>query len=495
MKACKKIISTILATILFGSAIAFNLSQDKDVTAETPIKTEQTNAAEGAKMVTLTQDSIEVTGSTATVSTNGYNGNNSICLTAGSPKMYLYIDGLDQYKTNTRVHVSLRFYLEYAIDTANITTWYSPLQLSKEGGLYVDSDMPREKWNFINYDTVVMERHGRKCVQLNVSGNAGEVMYISTPTVSADQTEEKYTLGGCQIYHLPAKHPNPGLALTENYIIISPTGKVVVIDGGDEHNASDLYDFIIQFTNKVDHWFISHYHSDHVKALITMLQNPLYDIQIENLHYNFPTKEKCQAGFAYIASLIPNFTGDETAIMEEYKAALNAGTPKVLNRVTSTMGQVYDLGGDCRIKVISDPDFEPNTNYGNNTSLMYKLETAGENVLFLNDIGDTGNEYITANPTINYTNGTRATFREEIADCAYVQLGHHGQRGPLLDFYNYCTDMRICLYAAMGWLMNNDGGSGLNSTTNVETLATRDFMREKGVYKFYSQEMGVVKLV
>lgn len=446
---------------------------------------------ENVPMVTLTSNSIEVSGATATLSdTMGYFGCNSIQLTASSPSMYLYIDGLDAYKRNTRVHVSLRFYLEYATNTADSMTWYSPIELRKEGGLYVDGDMPRNTWNHISYDTVVIERGGRKCVQLSVSGNAGEVMYISALQVSADQTEKKYTLGGCEVYQMENT-----ATLMESYVIITPDKKVIVIDGGDAADAPVLYNFLIQFTHKIDHWFISHYHEDHCMALITMLQSPAYDFQIENLHYNFPTQAQCQAAFNYILSVAPT-ASDETPSMVQRKAVLDATNTKVKNRVTSQMGQVYEFGGDCRLKVISNPDFDINTNYGNNTSLMYKLETAGENVLFLNDIGDTGDEYIRDNPTINY-GGTipSATFREEIADCAYVQLGHHGQNGPSLNFYNYCTKMRICLYAAPEWIMNCSNGSGVNSATNLVTLATRDFMREKGVYKYYSQEMGRVKLV
>ena len=443
--------------------------------------------------VTLTQDSVEVSGATASVSEKDFYGNNSMCLTAGNPKMYLYIDGLDQYKTNTRVHVSLRLYLEIATTTAT-TSWYSPIELKKESGLYVDGDMPRNTWNHINYDTVVMERNGRKCVQLSVTANAGEVMYISTPTVSNDQTEKKYTLGGCQVYQMEFVSN-----LLQSYVIISPTGEVVVIDGGHASDAPVLYHFITKFTHRVDHWFISHYREDHCEALTTILQSGEYDIVIENLHYNFPTQAQCQAGFDYIKANYSGTVTDETSGMVQRKNILdNKSNFKVLNRVTSAMGQVFDLGGGSRMKVISNPDFEPNMNYGNNTSLMYKLETSEENVLFLNDIGDTGDEYITSNPTINYNGLPSATFREEIADCAYVQLGHHGQNGPSLNFYNYCTDMRICLYAAQAWVMNNvDGskGGGVNSHETLVTLATRDFMREKGIYKYYSQENGRVKLV
>lgn len=453
----------------------------------------QVKSGEEIPMVTLTANHIEVSGSTATVENNaGYFGGNAIKLTAGSPSMYLYIDGLENYKKNTRVHVSLRLYLEYTTDANVSTTWYSPIEVKKECGLYVDGDMPRNTWNQISYDTIVLERNGRKCVQMSITGNAGEVMYISSPQVSADQTEKKYTLGGCEVYQMENT-----ATLMEGYVIITPDKKVIVIDGGDTADAPTLYNFLMQFTHKIDHWFVSHYHGDHCGALVTMLQNNNYDFVIENLHYNFPTQAQCQAGFNYIASLIPGFTGDETASMVSRKNVLDATNSKIKNRITSTMGQVFEFGEDCRFKVISNPDFDPNTNYGNNTSLMYKLETAGENVLFLNDIGDTGDEYITANPTINY-GGTvgSATFREEIADCAYVQLGHHGQNGPSLNFYNYCTKMRICLYAAPQWIMNNDNGGGLSSeTSSLKTLATRDFMREKGVYKYYSQEMGRVRLV
>ena len=48
---------------------------------------------------------------------------------------------------------------------------------------------------------------------------------------------------------------------------------------------------------------------------------------------------------------------------------------------------------------------------------------------------------------------------------------------------------KVCLYPAVDWIYNNDNGSGFN-TANLDSLHTRDLMRERGVMNIYTSGMG-----
>jgi hypothetical protein len=68
-------------------------------------------------------------------------------------------------------------------------------------------------------------------------------------------------------------------------------------------------------------------------------------------------------------------------------------------------------------------------------------------------------------------------------------MAHHGQRGVSKEFYQ-SFKFKACLWSAPLWLYNNDRGEGFN-TSNLETIKTREWMKELGIQKHFVSADGL----
>ena len=74
------------------------------------------------------------------------------------------------------------------------------------------------------------------------------------------------------------------------YIITTANNKLIIVDGGLNLDRELVLDYINTLGNgKVDYWFITHPHGDHVGALIELLDKD--DIVVENLCFSFNSLE------------------------------------------------------------------------------------------------------------------------------------------------------------------------------------------------------------
>lgn len=64
-------------------------------------------------------------------------------------------------------------------------------------------------------------------------------------------------------------------------VIKSPHGKLIVVDGGWEADATKLSELILQQGGEVDAWLITHPHEDHVGALCAILNDTGRKIKID----------------------------------------------------------------------------------------------------------------------------------------------------------------------------------------------------------------------
>ena len=75
------------------------------------------------------------------------------------------------------------------------------------------------------------------------------------------------------------------------YRIITPTGKIVMIDGGNYKNPPEgetLYRLLQEQGGHVDAWFVTHPHSDHLGAIAYVLEHYGDQIAVDQFYFNFP---------------------------------------------------------------------------------------------------------------------------------------------------------------------------------------------------------------
>ena len=97
-------------------------------------------------------------------------------------------------------------------------------------------------------------------------------------------------LGGYSIL----QSPNMTHTQMMGYIIKTPNGNLIVIDGGNPGDAGYLREQIMESGGHVDLWLITHCHDDHFCALMKILEAP-DGITIDRICYNFPPRDWLEA--------------------------------------------------------------------------------------------------------------------------------------------------------------------------------------------------------
>lgn len=399
----------------------------------------------------FTEEDYIVENADAVLEKEGYLSSNTIKVTPQEEtvKVYLTLPELEEIENHQKTHVAFRLNIAGTLGT------YDDFVLSTWGGKQVDYAYPRDTWSYVNFDTQIFKKDSKNAILLQFDKVFGETLYISDIVINDDIYETENLLGGIEMYQLE----NQG-AQMESFIMLTPEGHVVVMDGGDVADTENFVQLLRQFTNKVDGWFVSHFHCDHVGTLVTMLDK--YDIEIDTLYYDFRGANN------------EGFTGDgDNHYIEKVNAIATKHADKVKEMVVTKKGDVFTYGS-LTMKVLNDGYFGPGNNQGNDTTVVYKMETPKESVLFLGDLGARGDVYL-----------KDVDFVNEIRTCRIIQMAHHGQNGVSDTFYRTIDDIRVCIYAAPRWLYdvildadyeNQPIGSG-----PWATLKTRNLMRELGV--------------
>jgi len=241
-----------------------------------------------------------------------------------------------------------------------------------------------------------------------------------------------------------------------SYLIETPDGKLVMIDGGYycQGDAEYLYELLCRHGKHVDLWFISHAHDDHYGALLWLMEKmERFDVSIDRLCFNFPSEEWLKT--------IENGGGYDRAMLflEEIKR-------HEIPVQTVYEGDIFECGG-LKTEVLNTPSEDEKYKMINDTSIMLLVHFPKRDVLFLGDMGwDSGDDYL-------------RTHGNEKIRCDIVQLAHHGQNGVTKEFYQ-AVQPKICLYTAPDWLWENDIGGGKGSGP-WKTLEVREWMEELSV--------------
>lgn len=377
-----------------------------------------------------------------------------ISLSVPNASVLFYVDCLD---TGDNVTVNFRIKIHGDGKSHN-----GDLCLYKNGGELIDYGFPNDVWSRVRFRTEVQGDESGKFVKVNIH-NGGEIFYISDVEIEKVEAK-KPLLGGVKLYSMEAK------GLMMGYVLVTKENKVIVFDGGAEADADELATFLSTLSNKVDYWFLTHFHDDHIHALYKILNS--YPIAIENLYYSFPDVEAIKRQSTDCDAWL-SVALDETVARH---------ADKVKSVCKPKKGDVIKVDDSVTVKVLNNGWFEQDgkhiNHYGNNSGIIYKVQTPEEPILFLGDIGERGDEYL-----------KDEWFKKEVETCTVIQMAHHGQDCVSVDFYSVMKEIKACLYPSALWIYDNNAGNGFNSYI-LNIMRYRDFIRERGVTDIYVSANG-----
>lgn len=265
---------------------------------------------------------------------------------------------------------------------------------------------------------------------------------------------------GFTLWQLPPQGPSQ----MNSYVIRTDAGRVVVIDGGTADDAPYLRGFLAALGNRIEAWFVTHPHADHMGALTEILKAP-GELEIGTIYHSPMTVEQMA-------------TDDyRHRLADAFYAALGASvTPQI---ALTEPGLELAVDG-LHLKVLQVNDRKTTVNAYNNASIVLRLWDGRKSLLMLGDTGEESGDRLLA-----------SVPREEL-DCDYVQLAHHGQMGVKDDFYR-TVHFRACLWPTPLWVWNNDIGGGYD-TAWMKTPHTRALMDELGIEEHHCAWQGLVKI-
>ena len=230
------------------------------------------------------------------------------------------------------------------------------------------------------------------------------------------------------------------------YIIHTQQNKTIVIDGGTKADSQNLENNIKQYGSKVDYWFLTHPHKDHVGAFINIVENTEIDI-----------------GTIYVSlndlDWYKQYEGSRIEEIQELIELLQSD--KIKDKVQEVFLTQEMQIDNINVQILGVKNPEITENAVNNSSMVIKINVNNKSILFLGDTGVQSGEKLLEN--------SKDKLKADI-----VQMAHHGQNGVTQEVYK-AIQPTICLWPTPGWLWDNDNGGGTNSG-DWKTLETRSWM-------------------
>lgn len=236
--------------------------------------------------------------------------------------------------------------------------------------------------------------------------------------------------------------------------VLEGEGDVIGIDSCTRAESQRLEDLVLSLGGRVRCWFLTHAHFDHIEGLIGILERG--NVRVDAVAYRFPSLD-------YIERV--ELAENRVARVADLERAIAARGVPVLRPEKGKWMQA----GHFRVLPLSDGS--PVGETLNPSSVVYRVETRGEPILFLGDMDWRAEDKVLRE------------FPEEIR-CPVVQMAHHGQQGVTEKFYR-AVSPKVCLWPTPEWLWNNDIGGGFD-TGPYKTLETRSWMEKLGTrnYRF-----------
>lgn len=265
------------------------------------------------------------------------------------------------------------------------------------------------------------------------------------------------------LYQLDSQSPVQMMS----YVVQTKQGSLVVIDGGNVADAPFLLQFLTKLAGgipTVEGWFLTHAHSDHIDAFMTLIKEHPSDLQVKNVYANFPPQ-----------SFIDSNEHHEAHTIREFEALM----PDLPQLHTMHQGERYCID-DVTIDVMLEPDLSVTQNAINNSAVVLRMEAGGQRVMFLADLGIEGGERLLA------------AYTQQELQCEMVQMAHHGQSGVNKSVYEAIAP-RVCLWSTPQWLWDNNAGEGYD-TAGWQTIIVQGWMKDMGIVHHFISKDGTAAI-
>ena len=231
-------------------------------------------------------------------------------------------------------------------------------------------------------------------------------------------------------------------------------GTLIVIDGGNAGNHETMREAIKANGGKVDAWYLTHYHKDHIGAFNEIYADPK-GIKIENI-YVTPLEEDTFYGLNLME------WDDVDDFKKFHELTDGADNIHVVSRDEEmTFGKKQDLkitalnvGDDV---VLGNPEDIPN-----NVSLVLKLQTKDRSALIC---ADAHSKYLAEYLVDTYGQDLKADI---------LQCGHHGNNSmPVETGFYEMVRPEVAIFDAPDWLMTGSEYTAGQLADYLQKLGSR----------------------
>lgn len=248
------------------------------------------------------------------------------------------------------------------------------------------------------------------------------------------------------------------------YILKTKNNKIIVIDGGTIDDTENLVEQINKHGGKVDAWFLTHLHDDHLGAFSNIANDE--QIQIEKIYCSIND-------YSWYEENEPSRADFSKQILEILKQ------DNIKDKVEEVSLNKNINIDDVKIEILGIKNPEITENAGNEQSMVVKFDTGKTTFLVLGDTGVKSSEKL--------LNTQKEKLKSDI-----VQMAHHGQSGATKELYEQINPT-ICMWPTPEWLWNNDSGEGKGSGP-WKTLETRQWMEELKAKNNYVEKDGDITI-
>ena len=285
--------------------------------------------------------------------------------------------------------------------------------------------------------------------------------YISMRTSAEETDEYNKRIEGIKITALGGSTmESNGNVNSMGYVVRTRNNKLIIVDGGHDIDSKYVLDYINKYGDgRVDYWFITHGHEDHVGAFVKLINEE--NIVVENVCYSLLSDEWYQAN-------------DKRGYESEHSLLEALKSDKILNQINFKEDEEIDIDNrKCEIIRTPNPEITDADN-GNESSMTFKFiaTDVDKSILFLGDSGKRASAELLE--------------KKDKLESYAVQMAHHGQTGVTKEVYD-AINPKVCIFNTPKWLYDNDGGEGFD-TGKWQSIIVRGWVDEYGADSILTYE-------